>query len=671
MNKNHIEVSENSVPNDANSPGERQEVVENTTTEVLVEDSALTPTDEAEEIIEAFDDSESIETEEVAEENPLPIPEETLNFLIAFINDLTVAGTPASDAFQFGSTGTDIILAREGNDVILAVDPEEMLPGSQETDLFSGGSEKDRFILGDRSKPYYDDGDDRTTGDDSVAIILDFNPNEDVIQLHGSPEDYTLVDFAELGEGETGTAIFLKGETNDELIGSINTVGGLSLEEDYFQFLDGSPQSPNQPKIEQFGTSGIDLAFSLANGKDRAAPILATGYTTGTLAGRDRGSIDAFLLRYNNSGNFQWGQQIGTSSIDNGYGVDTDAAGNVYWLARTNGRLSGANAGIGNDVVLSKYNRLGRQQWSVQLGSFGNDNPFVDPKVDSNTDVVIAGYTNDDLVAPNADTEIPPSADAWIAKYDSDGNQLWIEQFGTGEGDETFGLDLDSEDNIYTTGWTRGDLGGPNNLNENGEVTYDIWLAKYDPNGNQQWVEQIGTNDFDWSWDVAVDADDNIYTTGWTLGDLGGSNSGSYDVWVAKYDSDGNQQQLMQFGTSGDDAALGIDVDDSDNYYLTGYTDGDISGAGNAGSYDAWVAKYDSQGNQIWIEQFGTSELENAYEVSVSNGEVFVTGTTEGSLGSENSGSFDAWIGRFSAADGTLLDFNSSHEITSELHGVR
>ena len=113
--------------------------------------------------------------------------------------------------------------------------------------------------------------------------------------------------------------------------------------------------------------------------------------------------------------------------------------------------------------------------------------------------------------------------------------------------------------------------------------------------------EQFGTNTFDWSWDVATDVNDDIYITGWTLGDLEGSNAGSYDVWVAKYDSDGNQQLLDQFGTAGDDAALGIDVDNSGNYYLTGYTDGDIAGNGNAGSYDAWVAKYDTNGEQLWI----------------------------------------------------------------------
>ncbi|MGV2831303.1 SBBP repeat-containing protein [Myxosarcina sp. GI1(2024)] len=620
-------------------------------------DSSDTTDEQREEGLEDIEEAMVVELEDEVDDTApdLPIPDELLDPVIAFINDLVVAGTPASDAFQFGSTGTDIILGREGSDVILGVDPELNLPGLGEKDLLSGGSERDRFILGDRNKPYYDDGNANTTGDRDLALLFDFDPAQDIIQLHGSPEDYTLVNLAE--QGSTGTAIFLNGEISNELIANVTNASGLSLDAEYFKFVDGSAARPNSREIEQFGTAGIDFPFTITNSKDLSKSTLIAGYTSGPLGRRDFGALDSFMTRYN-KGTQQWTRQFGTTSIENAYGIETDSAGNVYLLSRTNGSVAGDNTGIGNDVVLSKYNRSGRQLWQTQFGSPGNDNPFVNPKVDSSNNIVIAGYTNDDLGAPNVDTEIPPSADAWIAKYDDRGNQLWIEQFGTNEGDETFGLDIDSEDNIYTTGWTRGNLGASNNLNSNGEETYDIWLAQYDSDGSQQWIEQIGTNTFDWSWDVATDPNDDLYITGWTLGDLGGSNAGSYDAWVAKYDSDGNQLWLDQFGTGGDDAAVDVEVDDLGNYYLTGYTDGDLGGS-NAGSYDAWVAKYDSDGNQLWLEQFGTSELDNSYEISISDSgsKVFVTGVTEGSLGSTNDGSFDGWIARFSAADGTLLDF--------------
>ncbi|MHC5763875.1 SBBP repeat-containing protein, partial [Nostoc sp.] len=89
-----------------------------------------------------------------------------------------------------------------------------------------------------------------------------------------------------------------------------------------------------------------------------------------------------------------------------------------------------------------------------------------------------------------------------------------------------------------------------------------------------------------------------------------------------------------------------------------GATDGNLGGA-NAGSDDAWVAKYDANGNQQWITQFGTSNLDKAYDIAVDNvGHVFVTGVTEGSLGATNIGSFDSWVGKLSSTDGSLLSFN-------------
>ena len=206
---------------------QRESVADEIATNLLVDDSSLMPTDITEDLIETFESSDvtAEEQEEAVEE----AVEEAI-----------------------GSNGTDNISGREENDVIVGVDPQLDLPGLGETDIFSGGSESERFILGDRTRAYYDDGDDSTTGDDDVALIFDFNSNEDVIQLHGNPEDYTLVDFAELGKGEAGTAIFLNGATNDELIGSLNNVGGLSLDAAYFRFENGSPAQPVLESIEQY-----------------------------------------------------------------------------------------------------------------------------------------------------------------------------------------------------------------------------------------------------------------------------------------------------------------------------------------------------------------------------------------------------------------------------------
>ncbi len=85
-----------------------------------------------------------------------------------------------------------------------------------------------------------------------------------------------------------------------------------------------------------------------------------------------------------------------------------------------------------------------------------------------------------------------------------------------------------------------------------------------------------------------------IYVTGYTLGDLDGTNAGLYDAFLAKYDSTGTWQWTKLLGTTGADWANGVALDGSGNIYVTGPTIGDLDGNTNAGSGDAFLAKYDS-----------------------------------------------------------------------------
>ena len=48
------------------------------------------------------------------------------------------------------------------------------------------------------------------------------------------------------------------------------------------------------------------------------------------------------------------------------------------------------------------------------------------------------------------------SDDAWLAKYDSNGDQLWLQQLGIKDDDEANGVAVDSAGNIYITGYTDG-----------------------------------------------------------------------------------------------------------------------------------------------------------------------------------------------------------------------
>ena len=212
---------------------------------------------------------------------------------------------------------------------------------------------------------------------------------------------------------------------------------------------------------------------------------------------------------------------------------------------------------------------------------------------------------------------------------------------------------MDSQGYSYATGWTTGALGGAN------LGLYDLWLIKLDPAGGQVWLTQFGTDTAEFPWDVVVDSRGNIYTTGWTLGNFNGQKVGSYDVFLSKHDPNGQLLWVKQWGTEGDDGAYGLTIDESQNLlYLTGYTNGSFLGD-HRGSYDAWAAQLDSDGNQLWGSQWGTAAMESGKDIAFDRrtGSVYVTGITDGALGTANQGSFDAWTARLEAGSGQLQDF--------------
>ncbi len=601
--------------------------------------------------------------------------------------------TPTSEPNYFADEESEIIWGRDGNDNLLGFDPAANNRNSTQIDILLGDSEdlvaaafgtpnllgialgvaevfldtdtnivelvsrefndsliagardwQDRYILGDWQQPYY-------VGDPGFSLkqfasVADFSPSKDIIQLHGSPEDYQLV------ENDNATAIYWQQETGSDLIAFLPLVSGLSLEGDYFKFVGDTP--PPGPVIEparQIGTNGIDFVFNSTT--DSEGNVFIGGGTSGDLGGTATGVRDAWVTKFDSNGGLQWTQQFGTDGSENSWALASDNDNNIYVAGNTSSDLAGSNLG-GEDVYLSKFDKDGNQQWTRQFGSSTFDQSFA-VVTDSQGNIYQSGYTIGNVGGPNKNEEdIQPSTDSWLTKFDSNGNQQWIRQFGTISNDDTYGLATDKDDNIIMGGWTFKDFAGEN------AGFYDAWVTKFDGDGNQLWSQQFGTVDHDFLWDLDTDSDGNIYATGWTLGDLGGVNAGSYDPWLAKYDSEGNQQWLRQFGTSGDDGSFlgGIEIDSNDNIFLTGYTDSNLGGE-NAGSYDAWAAKYDREGNQVWLEQFGTPDYDYSGSVSVDNfGSLYVTGVTEGSLGASNAGSYDSWVAKLDIHSGNLQDFS-------------
>ena len=108
---------------------------------------------------------------------------------------------------------------------------------------------------------------------------------------------------------------------------------------------------------------------------------------------------------------------------------------------------------------------------------------------------------------------------------------------------------------------------------------------------------------------MSADMLGNVFVTGHTDGSLAAQSVGRADVFVSKMDASGGLLWSRQIGTSSGDFGAGVSADGFGNVYVSGYTEGSLGGP-NAGDWDAFVTKYDDLGNQLWIQQLGTTRID-------------------------------------------------------------
>ncbi|MHA1384996.1 MAG: SBBP repeat-containing protein, partial [Candidatus Helarchaeota archaeon] len=279
----------------------------------------------------------------------------------------------------------------------------------------------------------------------------------------------------------------------------------------------------------------------------------------------------------------EWNVTWGGSSVDFGFGVAIDGSNNVYLCGET------WSFGAGyDDAFLAKYDTSGTKLWNITWGGSSIDYGW-GVAVEGSNNVYLCGCTWS-FGAGNDD--------AFLAKYDASGTQLWNTTWGGSSDDYGRGVAVDGNNNIYLCG----------DSNSSGAGSYDAFLAKYDASGAQLWNATWGGSSDDHCYGVAVDGNNNIYL----CGDTNSSGAGSYDAFLAKYDTSGTKLWNVTWGGSSTDSSCGIAIDGSNNIYLCGGTR-----SFGAGSSDAFLAKFNASGAQFWNATWGGSSPDSGQGVAV------------------------------------------------------
>jgi hypothetical protein len=205
---------------------------------------------------------------------------------------------------------------------------------------------------------------------------------------------------------------------------------------------------------------------------------------------------------------------------------------------------------------------------------------------------------------------------------------------GGPSGDYAHAIAVDGAGNSYVTGEFQatshfGSVVLPNSGSN------DAFVAKYDTNGNLIWVKKLGGGGDDRGGGISV-SNGNVYVTGFFQGtvNFGGtilSSSGGYDIFIVKFTGDGVFQWAKKAGGYGEDKGFAISSDFSGNAYVTGYFSSTANFSGTnitrTGGKDVFIAKYNSSGDLVWVKKTGGSDNDAGNGIKVDNyGRVFVTG---------------------------------------------
>ncbi|MFN7834086.1 MAG: SBBP repeat-containing protein, partial [Bacteroidota bacterium] len=400
-----------------------------------------------------------------------------------------------------------------------------------------------------------------------------------------------------------------------------------------------------------YGGTNLEIAYSVA--VNDAGDVYLAGFTNSTASIASTGAYDvtyggaglrdAFLVKFNSSGTRQWGTYYGGSGNDEGYSLGLASDGSVFLAGTTSttGDISTLNSygGGTSDAFLVKFSSSGARIWSCYYGGAGGDE-FNGMAVDRVTnDLYLTGATNSTTGLANGgspfQSALSGGTDAFLAKFDANGTNLWGTYYG-GTGDDCgFSTAVDKSGAIYMAGRTASNT-GISTINARAGLE-DGFVTKFASTGARSWGRYFGGPAKDEGYFVAVDGTNGVYVSGYTESSTGinssgitgfSSYSGAGDAMAAKFDNAGTPVWSTYFGGTGADYGYGIAVDGKGDVYLAGQLASSFSMSGGddltygGGGGDGFLAKIDESSCPIFTGAPANVTVTNSMCPSFTGGEI-------------------------------------------------
>jgi len=405
-----------------------------------------------------------------------------------------------------------------------------------------------------------------------------------------------------------------------------------------------------------------------------------------------QGVIGLFLLASVHAhAQWLWADDAGGTANDAGNSIVQDAHGNTY----VTGSFSSPTINFGNGITLTnsgaidyylvKYSSSGLAQWAQGATGVSNDVGYNVTLDATGSNVYVVGNTNSaSITFPVGGTLVNNGHDdVFIAKYSSAGVLQWVKLKGGSSDDIGEKIAVDGSGNAYISGYFASSSvtfgPGISVANAGGfSGTDDIFIAKFDVNGNALWAQRAGGTANDAGMGIAVDGSgSNVYATGYyssTSVAFGATpalvNSGGQDFFIVKYNSSGTAQWANTAVGTLNDVGNDVKVDVHGNVRVVGtYNSSTLTFSGltplsNNGGSDIFTLFYTPAGVVQWANGAGGSGNDVGSSVSLDiDANAYITGyfgSSTISFGAPttpltNAGSNDIYVATYSSSGASLL----------------
>ncbi|MCF6279013.1 MAG: hypothetical protein L3J14_01560 [Flavobacteriaceae bacterium] len=409
--------------------------------------------------------------------------------------------------------------------------------------------------------------------------------------------------------------------------------------------------TPQLDFVKNFGGTKNERAQSVIKTNDGGYAVLGfTQSIDGDITDKTVENFDYWLLKFDSNDILQWSKTYGGSNDERAFKIiQTNDGGYAFvGYSNSNNEDVSTNAGL-DDIWIVKTDASGTIIWEKSHGFSGNDQGFSIIQTTDNK-YLITGVLDVTASGGNGNDRSAQHAggDYWTLKLDTNGDKIWRRYFG--------GTLTDSSYDVVSTNDNGFILIGSSDSNDvditNNKGTYDFWIVKIDTDGNQVWQKSFGGSQIDEAKSIVKTTDGNYLIVGDSRSsDVDVTNSkGAADIWLIKISDEGNLIWKKSYGGSSFDAARHISSTLDGGYIIAGSSRSqDIDVNINQGQNDAWILKIDNAGNIEWQKSFGGTEIDFAYStVELNNQSIIVVGESNSSNGDvlENKGFSDLLIAK-------------------------